>query len=238
MLRTNRKGAHYFTQAVNDLDPPGNRRTLADRCTSSRNGDRARRDGDRCASLGALDSPLQNGQSERVSDAESGVTLPVVLRGSRARALRLLMISAVFVAAGVLIAIDNHEGLGWLVVAFFGLCLIVAVAQWIRPPTLVITAAAFQVRSLGRTWSRDLASCGEFSVSRNPVANQSMVVFDHPIDAPKKAAKASRAMSGHTGALPDTFGMNANDLAKLLNQTRKIARVSESGAGSTPDDRS
>jgi hypothetical protein len=94
----------------------------------------------------------------------------------------------------------------------------------------VVTPTTIEVTGLGRRrGSYDLASCGEFEVWRNPFSlRQYLVVFDYPEDDAKRLATMSRGLSGHSSALPDSYGMKAAELADILNGARATA---ERGSG-------
>ncbi|MEQ1873124.1 MAG: hypothetical protein ABL953_05295 [Ilumatobacteraceae bacterium] len=158
----------------------------------------------------------------RFDEGEGGLVL-VTPRKSH---VRFFVIDALFVSGGVLIAVGGSNAVGWLVVGFFGLCLVVETCQLIAPGRLVITPTDMEVRSLGRHWSRDLASCTGFKPWRNPFARQTLVGFDHPLDVSKRAGRVNTKIAGCSGTLPETYGMNASELATLLEDASKAARAS------------
>lgn len=160
--------------------------------------------------------------NSRFDEDEGGL----VLVSPRKSHVRNFVIDALFVAAGVLIAVGGSDAKGWLVVGFFGLCLAVETCQLIAPGRLVITSTHLEVRSLGRHWSRDLASCTGFKPWRNPFARQTLVGFDHPLDVSKRAARLNTKIAGCSGTLPETYGMDASELATLLEDASKAARAS------------
>ena len=131
----------------------------------------------------------------------------VVLRGSRARWAGLLAASAVFVLGGILVLAFASGGrvAGVAVIVFFGACSAVAAYQLIVGTQLVLAPDGFTVRSLGRTVTRRWKDVEEFDVFR-PSAFMSMVGVTYA--------------GGFKSALPDTFGMKANELASLMNEWR------------------
>lgn len=148
---------------------------------------------------------------------------PIVLTADRRSWWRMLMIGVVFASIGVAMVIVERSVIAWLVTVLFGLLVAVAGMQLRNPATLEITATEIEVQTLGRRWSRDLASCSEFGVWENPAARQSIVVFDHPSDLEKRSGRLNVRLTGRSGALPDTYGQTAEELAALLNRARLTA---------------
>ena len=143
-----------------------------------------------------------------------------MFRASRRKWLLVLAGCAAFVFVGAL-TFTKSPWVGETAIAFFGLGLIVAGWQTVSPGRLVVTPTTIEVTTLGRRWSRDLASCSEFGVWRFGV--QTLVVFDHPGGTAKRLGRANRRLSGRSSALPDTFGMDASELASILNKARASA---------------
>jgi hypothetical protein len=50
-----------------------------------------------------------------------------------------------------------------------------------------------------------------------------MIVFDWDARAGRRIAKINRALVGAGSALPDTYGMKAEELAELMNEWRSRA---------------
>jgi hypothetical protein len=136
----------------------------------------------------------------------------------------MLALFAVFVAGGLYLALGGESVIiGWILVVFFGTGLLVSIWQLLAPDRLVVTDTTIEVSHMGRHWSRDLARCGPFDVWRNPAARHELVVFDHPEDEAHKLSGVSREVSGHSSALPDTYGLPAAELARTLNEARARA---------------
>ena len=146
-----------------------------------------------------------------------------VFRSSRLKWGGVAAVSSSFIVAGVLLAAVG-DLVGWLAVMFFGFCGIVAILQLVRPATLTLTETTFTFDQLGRNWTRDFASCSDFEVWNNPYFGSKLVVFDHPEELAKKVSGVNKRFAGRSGALPDTFGMTAEELADTLNQARDKLR--------------
>ena len=185
------------------------------------------------ARSGWLAAP-DHGHSGRVNDdslrSSAGA---LTFTASRRKWFGMLAVFAVFVAAGLYLALGGDSVvIGWILVVFFGTGLLLSIWQVIAPGSLVVTDATIEVSHMGRHWSRDLARCGPFAVWRNPVARQELVVFDHPEDEAHKLSGVSRELSGHSSALPDTYGHPAGELARTLNEAR--ARAQSGADGTVP----
>jgi hypothetical protein len=142
----------------------------------------------------------------------------------------MLALFAVLVAGGLYLALGGESVvIGWILVVFFGTGLLLSVWQLIAPGRLVVTDTTIEVSHMGRHWSRDLARCGPLDVWRNPAARQELVVFDHPEDEADKLSGMSREVSGHSSALPDTYGHPAGELARTLNEARARAHFGADG---------
>jgi hypothetical protein len=146
---------------------------------------------------------------------------PVVLVASRRRWLGLLAIGVVFTAGGALMVSDGRAA-GWFAAIFFALCVVVSAAMVVRPSRLVIDGSGMTSYHLWRRDRFEFRECGPFSVWRNPIArSQTLVVFDwEGAGRHRRLARLSKGLSGATSALPETYGMPAEQLALLLNRSR------------------
>lgn len=149
---------------------------------------------------------------------------PKTLYASRRKWLRLLAIGMVFSVIGVLMVRDGNA-LGWLPLAFFGLGSVVSVWQVASPAKLVVGSATLESLGFGRRRLYELRDCGEFAVWRNPFGGNQMVVFDYPGEVQSRLARANRKLAGASSSLPETYGLEASDLADLLNQVRATGRL-------------
>lgn len=155
------------------------------------------------------------------------VLTPRVLHSSRRRTLGLLALSGGFAFAGVLM-VGADADFGWLVAAFGLVGTLVFAIMLVRPNRLELSQQGLTTVTLGRRWSVKWSECGEFRASKIDynVAAPSMVVFDcsapgvrsHVLEA------AAEALSGANAALPETYGMSADELAELLNSYREAKR--------------
>jgi hypothetical protein len=146
----------------------------------------------------------------------------IVLRPSKTKAILLLLVCAAFAVGGGFMIADGQGAKGWFVALFFGLGVAVSVVQLLPGASyLEMTRDGFVICSLFRRsplflW-RDVSA---FTVARLPPHGKQMVVFSSANDAAKPLGKVNRAMLGASGGLPDTYGMNADALAELMNRRR------------------
>ena len=144
----------------------------------------------------------------------------IVLTVPRRKLAFLVVVGAVFTAGGAwMVAADVAAG--WFIAVFFGLCLLVGMALMIRPSRLRIDRTGMTSFHLWRSDRFEFADCSEFSTWRNPAApSQRLVVFDWTGVRHRRLARLSATLAGRNSALPDTYGMNADELVHLLNERR------------------
>jgi len=159
-------------------------------------------------------------------------TPPLVLSGSPHRWGLVAFGCGVLMLCGIAVGLSGHYVVvGWVIAAIFAWMLFVAMRQTRTSDHLLLHDGAFDIVHRDTTVSRDLASCSEFSVWRH--GSISMVVFDHPLDDASPNAAANRALTGRTGSLPHRFGVNAEELAQLMNmaRTRALGRTDPTPQG-------
>jgi len=145
---------------------------------------------------------------------------PLVLRSSRRKWLWVLAGSVVFVSIGV-VAVVGGDGLGWIPLAFFGLCAAVALATIVFPPSIEVDDEGVTLRQFWRRVRYDFQNCGRFRTWTNPFAPSNvLVVFDCESASHRWLSRANARLLGASCSLPDTFGMSAEGLAGLLNERR------------------
>ncbi len=148
---------------------------------------------------------------------------PVTLYPSRKKWLLVLLIGALFTAGGFWMVADAAPS-GWFVLAFFALVSIVA-ALMLLPGAgaLMLNGDGFRVTSLFRNFGSRWHEVTRFEFVSIPPSFQKMVAYDDINVAGGKMAKLNVAISGHHAALPDTYGLSADDLARLMAQWRDRA---------------
>lgn len=143
------------------------------------------------------------------------------LKTSPWRHLGLLVISLVFVAIGILMVRDG-EGIGWFVLGFFGLCALAFAVQMLPGASrLRLDRDGFTVTSLFRSSTVRWSEVSRFFVAQ--VGGRAMVCWDYAGAVPRSTAsrRLSRTLAGVEAGLPDTYGLNAEALAELLEDWRQ-----------------
>jgi hypothetical protein len=143
----------------------------------------------------------------------------MVLRSSRLKWLAVLVAALVFVLGGVLIffAAPNGRGGGVVVFGFFGLTAIVALIQVLTPGRIELSPDGFTAYGIGTRRTTAWSDVSSFSVVR--ASALSKIVAVNPTDSRTlgRAGSAIRKVVGFNRALPDTYGLSAEDLAALMN---------------------
>ena len=151
---------------------------------------------------------------------------PVALSPSRKKWLLLLLIGAGFVAISLLV-IKSHDDdyvYGWLGLIFFSLGSVVAIVAMLPGAGgLKLDREGFEFISLYRGSRVRWQDATGFDAVRIPPSRQIMVVFDDATAKKKALGKLSVAIAGHNSGLPDTYGLDAKDLAALMTQWRERA---------------
>jgi hypothetical protein len=132
----------------------------------------------------------------------------------------LLLLCSAFLCGGIWM-ISVGQSKGWFVASFGGLGVIVTLVQSLPNASyLVLTKKGFVVRSLFRSHSYSWQEVGAFSVAT--IKRNRIVVFSFATtyQRARKVRTLLRTFAGYEGALPDTYGMKADDLASLLNEWR------------------
>lgn len=152
------------------------------------------------------------------------VSLPMTLYPGRMKMFVMLAGSLAFVAGG-LFMLDNSKMIGYLSVAFFGLCALVFLVQLLtRTSYLIVDAQKFTVSSLSRksdvAWS-DVERFLVVSISGNKMVGWN---FNPGYSTGTSHALAVK-LAGVQNTLPDTYGMKAEELADLMNEVRMRSTV-------------
>lgn len=143
---------------------------------------------------------------------------PLLLRRSVRKALLLLIGSLILAAGGVLMAREQPV-IGYACAIFFVLCALVgAVTLHPNSSSLQLTEAGFTFVSLFRSTTVPWSHVERFFPMK--IYHNSMVGWNYSssFDAQRIVRKVSNALAGVEAALPDTYGMQASELAALLNE--------------------
>jgi hypothetical protein len=146
----------------------------------------------------------------------------LVLRPSKRRAVLYLLLCLALTVMDVFVIVGGGKVIGWFGVVFFGAGVLIFVVQLIPGASyLHLAPDGFVVCSLFRKWPvirwEDVS---EFQVASVPPSRMKMIVFDWA-QAPKpQLRKINRALVGAGDALPDTYGLEPQELADIMNDWR------------------
>ncbi len=146
--------------------------------------------------------------------------LPLRLRAARTRTLGLLAGCVAFVAGGVFVLRDSPVA-GYSAIAFFGLGAIV-IASNLLPGSgyLLLEDRGLTIcvafRKTFHPW-RDVAEFLPVNVGTTTMVG---VRYAAGYQANAAMRKLATRLAGAEGALPETYGMKAEELASLLNVLR------------------
>lgn len=149
----------------------------------------------------------------------------MTLRPSRMRWLALLVVAVVLSSAAVWAMEDFFPAMRWVVGVFFGLAAVIALLNVIGIASrLDLGRDSFTCVTLFRSFTRMWKDCSAFDPVR--VGLNKFVGFSSEEDdaAKPKLASANKHMIGHSGMLPDTYGLSAEELAALMNRFRARAK--------------
>src|ERR1700755_2406343 len=148
---------------------------------------------------------------------------PVTLYPSLNKWVMAMLSSAALAAVGMLMILTNNA-FGWFLVACFGpgtLAAVVAMSS--GASALELDRQGFEVTRMYRRTSFDWHSTYSFDVAKLPRSEEKLVVFDDANERDTLTARMNVGALGHNAALPDTYGMSAEELAHLMAQWRERA---------------
>lgn len=142
--------------------------------------------------------------------------LPITFYPSKLKQSIYLIISLLFVVLGFYL-VTTTAWIGIANIIFFGLCAIIFIIMLIpNSAYLRVDEKGFEMRSLFRSTFIPWHVISSFSTKRIFINNMVMIDFDSQyIDTSK--------LKSRTGAFPDTYGMSAGKLAKIMNEYKAQA---------------
>jgi hypothetical protein len=154
---------------------------------------------------------------------------PVVLRSHRLKHVLLIMGSVIFsVLCLWLLQTEKPSFFPSLAlmasVIFFGLCGLVLLPILILGQHLELTEDGFAYGYPGRRRFVAWNDVSEFEIVLVNSSGARLVVFDQTRRGDNSLYSPNARLIGHTSALPQTYGLSAQELTKLLNKWRKRAR--------------
>lgn len=147
------------------------------------------------------------------------IELPMRLTPSRGKAVALLALSVGFLALGLWLA-QKQPWFGYLAAGFFALGIPVFAARLLPGAFyLELTAEGFTFSALLRKKTERWQDIAGFGVWRAGPSRK--VGWLYAAGRRVSGQTLSEAMSGVHGSLPDTYGMNAEKLAALMNELKR-----------------
>ena len=148
----------------------------------------------------------------------------IVLKASPLKWGGMLLLTILFTLGGFwALSDEEHKLAAWITILLFGVIGIpVSLFQLIRPARLTLNENGFEQVMMGRTVKCNWEDVSDFGIFRT--GKTKFVSFSNSRDEGKLMAQISSTLTrGHSGALGDTFGMKAQDLADLMNAFRARA---------------
>lgn len=152
-----------------------------------------------------------------------------ILKPRKLKSIVLLLASCLFVISGFYI-VEEDILMGWVGIIFFGLGVIVFIIKLLPGSTyLKLTQEGFEVQNLFKSEFTKWSDVKIFSIGSIPIYifgdifyiwKRKMVMLDYEKSHKKyrRGKEISNAISGHHGALPDTYGLSYEELVELMNE--------------------
>jgi hypothetical protein len=157
-----------------------------------------------------------------------------VLHPSRGKKIRLMLVSAAFVAVGLAMLKTNFL-MAMLTIVFFGLGVVVSLVMLVPGCSqLELRADGFVVLHFWRRSSYAWTDIRQFDVltlRQHGMQTYEMVAIDFTEGFPRHriGRLLSSTLTGADGGLPDTYGLRASELAELMSQYQLAALAANNG---------
>jgi hypothetical protein len=159
--------------------------------------------------------------SSRADEILAKFPRPVALKASRTKWILVLIGCGVFTAGGIAMVL-NAAPWAWFVLIVFGLGTMVAAAMLLPGAgALQLDRDGFETTSLFRRRRSRWQDTSGFEPASIPPSMVRLVVYDDVTVSGKSFAKFNIAVSGRNAGLPDTYGLAAADLARLMTRWRE-----------------
>lgn len=149
---------------------------------------------------------------------------PIRLYPNRGKWLFMVLGNLVLIAGGIVL-IHDGDSVGYFTVALFGLGLVVGLAALRRGSMyLELDTDGFLMRTLFSSARISWSDIESFDARLVGIGIRSRMVtmkFAPHYTAFAKGRAVSQRLAGADGALPDTYGESAEDLARLMNEYLK-----------------
>lgn len=134
----------------------------------------------------------------------------------------LFLLTSIILMFGGILMIGGGETIGWFVAIFFGIgCLFFITTLLPNSSYLRITNKELEIRTLFKSNHAKWDEVDHFGTEY--IGPKKMVVFNYASSHTKfkTGKKITKTLTGIDGALPDTYGKSAENLAKLLNDRKE-----------------
>ena len=151
---------------------------------------------------------------------------PKVIESSRLKSIGVLVVSLVFVAAGVgMIQNRSTQPVGaWFCTAFFGLCSLVFALQTLRPSSIYLDSTGFSVTdSFGRSRRTQWSDITPFFLLAMPGSGPLIAYNFEPGRAPASPLLGINRKIGAEGALQGLWSLSQTEMVTLLYAYRTTA---------------
>lgn len=158
----------------------------------------------------------------------------VVLRPRIFKPLILCLVSAAFFVGGLWMVKDNAPN-GWFVTIFFGIVLLVSLLRLLPGAnSLTLTPSGFIMKSLFRSHFIAWEAVQSFQLGK--LAGEDAVYFNYHAHhrLQLKAKQFNHLITGNEAALPDTYGLTAENLRSLLEAWKMKSGKPKSHNGTIP----
>lgn len=144
-----------------------------------------------------------------------------LLKPNKLKWVGIFLLCLALIGGGVFMIRDGQRA-GWFVFLFFAAGALTGLVQLLPNSSfLLLTYEGFTVRSLFRTYSTRWSEVKGFVPAQ--ISRSKLVAYDFAEGYSQKTTSRSiaKSMSGYEAALPDTYGMKAEELADLMNQWKQ-----------------
>lgn len=150
-----------------------------------------------------------------------------ILRPGTTKWKWMLWGSGAFAAIGAVMVASGETVDGGMALAFFGVCTALsAFMLYSRNQTLTLRSDGFEVRHMGRNWSYAWQDVSEFKTwhrKQSGITYMKAVTFSPLNEKGSLLKTVNKKLAGNEGSLPDTYGMDGEELAELMNAYRRQA---------------
>jgi hypothetical protein len=144
----------------------------------------------------------------------------LILRASRVRYARYALGCMTFVGLATLLIRKDHAE-GWWLLSIFGASAIVFIIGMLAGENFLrLTSAGFEVRTMFRSHFYRWRDVMGFGVARLNLHKYVTIFMMPETFHQMRGREASATFSNASGMLPDTYGMQAEKLAELLEEWR------------------